>query len=348
MSVKKSFPQYVPGQDFSGVVTAVGSGVTRLKVGDAVYGCAQEDRGAFQQYMTVQDKAVAAKPAALSHVEAASVPMVAQSALTALEAGGVTEGSKVVVIGASGGTGIFLLQIAKLLGAAEVVGVASAANAEFVKSFGADVTVDYTSQKLSDALKKEYDVVVDAVGGKEQWEAAQKVLKPRGRFVTLVGDESGKMSVGTLLGVGATILGRKMSGLFGEHFSYVLHMTTTTHAVLDRITPWLQEGKLRTSVEKVYDFDKEGVIAMYARCESGRTKGKLVLQIAKDGDDAGQQSSTAQSSSATGTTSSSSSSSGDAAPLATVETDVTTGSISAPVSADAAPAVVFDEPASDS
>ena len=165
-----TFP-HVAGFDCSGVVTAVGSQVVRddLRVGQSVYACcAFAIGGAFQQFVCVDESLVSVKPSSMSFAEAAAVPVAGSTALTALLQGGVKAGSRVVVIGAAGGCGTFAVQMAKALGASLVVGVTSAANAEYVRSLGADQTIDshgpITSPLSTRHPLKDIDVIFDAMG----------------------------------------------------------------------------------------------------------------------------------------------------------------------------------------
>jgi NADPH:quinone reductase-like Zn-dependent oxidoreductase len=282
--VKHRFPGHVPGRDLAGVVTAVGSSVTRVSVGDAVYADLDNGGGAFAQYATFDQKYAALKPASLSFKEATSVPLAAVTALGALEGARVTTGSKVVIVGASGGVGIFALQIAKLLGATNVIAVCSGKNAEFVKGFGADSVVDYTKTKLGAAVPgQDVDVVLDCVGGKEQWDEAQKVMAPKGRFVTLTGDDAAiNLSLTGVLSLVGNLLLRKSWSWFGRQHGYTLHAVAPGYAQLDRLSAWFREGKLRTSIDKTFAFDQAGVVAMYEYNEAGRTRGKAVLEIVKE------------------------------------------------------------------
>ena len=290
--VRLSLP-HVPGMDLSGVVTAVGGAVTRLKVGDAIL--AQNPAlagGAFGELVNVQEELVSLKPDKLSFAEAAAVPLAAMTALSMLDKAALAQGEKVVVIGAAGGVGSFAVQMAKLLGASHVAAVSSDKNASYVRSLGADSVVDYKSKKLSEAVEKEYDVVLDCVGGREQWEEAQKVLKVSGRFVTIVGDDrETKVTVGSVLATGSSMVGRKLSGLFSsQHHQYFLHAMAPSAKLLDRVVEWLKDDKLNIHLDRRFDFSEQGVKDMCAYSESGRTVGKVVMEIIKEGDDKAQQS----------------------------------------------------------
>ena len=303
--ISLKFP-HVPGHDLSGVVTAVGSAVTRVKTGDAVM--VQNSNalaGAYGELANVAEELLSIKPDNISFAEAAAFPTAAQTVVSGLDKVALASGEKIVVTGASGGVGSFAVQLAKLYGASEVVAVCSGKNAEYVKSLGADTVVDYTTQKLGDALQKEYDVVFDCVGGKDQWDEAQKVLKVNGRFITMVGDDRDtKVTVGAVLSVGSAMIGRKLSSVFSsQHHQWMLHMLTPHAKLLDRVVEYIKDGKLKVHIDKRFEFSERGVKDMYAYIETGRTVGKNVMEIVKDGDE------TAQTQQSTATTVSSSSAS---------------------------------------
>ena len=135
----------VPGLDVAGTVAAVGSAVTRFSTGDEVFGIS---RGSFAEYAAVRVDKLSHKPANLTFVQAAVVPISAGTALQGLtDAGRVKAGQRVLIIGASGGVGSFAVQLAKAMGA-EVTGVASTPKLDFVRSLGADHVIDYTSGGL--------------------------------------------------------------------------------------------------------------------------------------------------------------------------------------------------------
>ena len=144
----------VLGQDVAGAVTAVGDGVTRLKVGDEVFGIA---KGSFAEYALAREDKLTHKPENLSFAQAAAVPISGLTALRALDAAHVTTGSDVLIVGASGGVGTYAVQVAVALGAT-VTGVASTAKTDLVTSLGAHRVIDYTSEDFADGSHR-YDVV---------------------------------------------------------------------------------------------------------------------------------------------------------------------------------------------
>ena len=277
--VARSFP-FVPLFDLSGVVVAVGDAVTRFKVGDAVHADNNEGGGAAE-FVNVEQDLVSLKPEAISFAEAAALPLAAQTALFALEKGDVGEGSRVCIIGASGAVGSFAVQIAKALGAAHVVGVCSGKNGAFVRSLGADAVVDYTATRLHDAVQsRSLDVVIDCVGGRERWLEAKKVLVPGGRFVTIARDEDGKVTVASAAALIGTILGRQLGSFFGDRTAYVPVFLSASHRLLDRVDELVKAGQLRVHIDAHYDFSLEGITRALERSKSGRTVGKLVIEVA--------------------------------------------------------------------
>jgi NADPH:quinone reductase-like Zn-dependent oxidoreductase len=176
----KAQPPFIPGRDFSGVVAAVGEGVTDLKAGDSVFGVLNAGReGTYCEKLAIPAAIIAKKPDALSHVNAAALAL---TGLTAIDAVDNTlklqRGETILIQGGAGGVAGFAVQFAKHLGA-HVITTTSAANRDYVKSLGADEVIDYTTQDFT-KLVSGCDAVFDTVGG----EVALKsfaVLKPGGR-----------------------------------------------------------------------------------------------------------------------------------------------------------------------
>ena len=144
---------YTVGNDVSGVVTAVGKDVTGFKVGDAVFARPQSmQSGTFAEFVVVKAVDAAHKPANLSHEQAASLPLVALTAWQALiTRGNLQSGQKVLIHAGSGGVGSIAIQLAKNVGAF-VATTTSSDNVEMVRALGADVVIDYKSQKFEDIV----------------------------------------------------------------------------------------------------------------------------------------------------------------------------------------------------
>ena len=182
---------FVPGIDVSGTIEELGSEVKTLKKGQAVFGVA---KGAYAEYAIASAGDVTAKPDRLSFELAATLPVGALTAWQAVEDAGIKAGQTVVVQGAAGGVGLFAVQFARAKGA-RVTGIASAANKDFVKSLGAEKSVDYAKGPLETEIKNA-DVVIDTVGG-ETLEKSYDLLKKGGALVTVSGHDFGRKGQGT-------------------------------------------------------------------------------------------------------------------------------------------------------
>jgi NADPH:quinone reductase-like Zn-dependent oxidoreductase len=173
----------IPGYDIAGIVEKTGANVTRLKMGDAVYGYPTFG-GGWADYVTAKEWEVGPKPKSLKFVEAAAVPMGALTAWQALvDVAKLQPGQTILIHGGSGGVGNFAVQIAKARGA-RVIATASTANQDLLKQLGADVAVDYTKTKFED-VAKDVDAVLDPVG-KETLARSYGVVKKGGIVMSLV------------------------------------------------------------------------------------------------------------------------------------------------------------------
>ncbi|HME88032.1 MAG TPA: NADP-dependent oxidoreductase [Chthoniobacterales bacterium] len=175
-----------PGYDIAGVVEKIGSSVTKFKVGDAIYAFISIfSGGGYAEYALAKQNDAALKPGTVSFVQAAGAPSVALTAWQAVvDKANVQSGQTVLIHGASGGVGMFAISIAKIRGA-KVLASASTANQDFLKQLGADVAIDYKTQKFED-LTKDVDVVIDGVGG-ETLKRSYPIVKKGGIIVTLTG-----------------------------------------------------------------------------------------------------------------------------------------------------------------
>jgi NADPH:quinone reductase-like Zn-dependent oxidoreductase len=173
---------HVLGRDFSGVISAVGPGVTDLRVGDGVFGvCDQGIEGAYAEKIAIKAAIIAKKPARLGHAEAAAMALTSLTALWALEdTAKLKPGETILVQGGAGGVAGFAIQLAKHLGAT-VITTASARNHDYVRGLGADRVVDYNKEDFGKVVAG-CDVVFDTVGGDVQVRS-YAVLKPGGRLV---------------------------------------------------------------------------------------------------------------------------------------------------------------------
>jgi NADPH:quinone reductase-like Zn-dependent oxidoreductase len=177
----------IPGHEFSGVVAAVGDSVTGLSVGDEVYG--MNDwfiDGATAESCVAAASGIVPKPSKLTHAQAAAVPIGALTAWQGLmDRARLKQGEKILVHGGAGAVGVFVIQLARDLGA-EIITTASARNLDFVTRLGAQQAIDYTTDAF-DKTVHDVDVVFDCVGG-ETLARSWRVLKPGGRMVTIASD----------------------------------------------------------------------------------------------------------------------------------------------------------------
>ncbi len=191
------------GRDVAGRVESVGSGVTRFKPGDDVFGAC---RGSLAEFACAKESYLVGKPASLSFEEAAALPVAGLTALQGLrDRGRVQPGQRVLINGAAGGVGTFAVQIAKSLGA-EVTGVCGSRNVERVRSIGADRVVDYLREDFTRSGQR-YDVIFDLVAN-HPFSSYRRVLSPRGIVVAAgvggadgreFGRRVGRMLAGTLV-----------------------------------------------------------------------------------------------------------------------------------------------------
>ncbi len=255
------------GQDFAGVVEAVGVHVTRFAPGDSVFGAST---GAFGEYVTVRhNAAIAHLPDSMSLEEAAALPVAASTALQAVrDVGQVARGQRVLVNGASGGVGTYAVQIAKSLGA-HVTGVSSGRNAALVQSLGADVTIDYTREDFTTAAAR-YDVIIDIVGNHAPW-ALRRALVPHGRVVVVGGPERDRW-----LGPIRAFLSAIVYGWFVEQ-TFTGMLAETTQQDLEYLATLVAQGLLRSVIDQ--RFEASELRAAIAYQEGGRSRGKNVVRV---------------------------------------------------------------------
>jgi NADPH:quinone reductase-like Zn-dependent oxidoreductase len=251
--VPSDFP-YIPGGEFAGEVEAVGAAVRHVKPGDAVYGNCPH--GAYAQLMAAPDSSVALKPASLTPLQAASVPLAAQTAWQGLfDHGNLQSGQTVLIHAAAGGVGSFAVQLAHWKGA-RVIATASAANEAYVKSLGADQFVDYKATPF-DTVVKDVDVVLDLLGGETQ-SRSFAVLKLGGRLVAT--SQPPNQEDAARYNVRAMMMQMKPSA-----------------DRLRQLAALLDAGKLRTEVTRTFPLAQAR--EAWEVSKSGHTRGKIVLEV---------------------------------------------------------------------
>jgi NADPH:quinone reductase-like Zn-dependent oxidoreductase len=248
----------IPGYDIAGIVEKTGAKVTKLKIGDAVYGYPTFG-GGWADYVTVKEWEVAAKPKSLNFVEAAAVPMGALTAWQALvDVAKLQPGQTVLIHGGSGGVGSFAIQIAKARGA-RVVATASTANQDLLKQLGADVAVDYTKTKFED-VAKDVDAVLDPVG-KDTLARSYTVVKKGGIVMSLVA----RPDPAEL----------KKNGIRGAGIS--AHADSED---LAEIAQLIDQGKIKPIVTQIVSLND--AVAAQQQAATHHTRGKVVLRIAPE------------------------------------------------------------------
>ena len=269
------------GHDVAGVVTKVGSRVTKFKVGDEVYARPADHRiGTFAEYISMNENDVALKPKNISMEEAASIPLVGLTAWQALvEKANLKKGQKVFIQAGSGGVGTFAIQLAKHLGAT-VATTTSANNIDFVKSLGADIVIDYKKEDFETRLK-DYDVVLNSQGTKTL-EKSLRILKPNGKVISISGppdvDFAKQIGAPWFVKLIMKILSsgiRKKAKRLRVNFSFLFMRAEGNQ--LSEITSLINAGIIRPVMDKVFPFEQTNEALAYV--ESGRSKGKVVVKV---------------------------------------------------------------------
>jgi NADPH:quinone reductase-like Zn-dependent oxidoreductase len=256
--------QPIPGTDIAGTVEAVGSRVTRFKVGDEVFGWTS---GAFAEFASTPEDHLAPKPARLSFDQAAAIGVSATVALQLLRDNGkVKAGQKVLINGASGGVGTFAVQIAKAFGA-EVTGVASSRNADMVRSIGADHVIDYTKEDFTKGTER-YDFILDNVAN-HSLGAMRRVLTPTGMLLPNGGGHTGG-DMGRL--IQATITSMFIRGQGRPSVKY------ENAADLAALVELVDAGKITPVIDRTYPLAETA--AALRHVGTGRARGTVVITVA--------------------------------------------------------------------
>ena len=248
----RPFP-IVLGHEFSGEVARCGDGVDGLKTGDAIFG--MNDwfaNGAQAEYCVAPVTAIAPRPAAISHTEAAVTPISALTAWQGLfERGGLKAGQRVLIHGGAGGVGVIAVQLARWRGA-QVIATASAGNLEFVRGMGADEAIDYRAVRFEEKVA-DLDLVFDCVGG-ETLKRSWAVLRPGGRAVTISSRSPHDPD---------------------ERARAAFILVESKGEQLAEIASLIAAGTLRVPVEAQYPLDQAQ--DAYTRAARGGMRGKIAL-----------------------------------------------------------------------
>jgi NADPH:quinone reductase-like Zn-dependent oxidoreductase len=260
-----SFPTIL-GHDFSGVVVESPFDSHPIRPGDEVFGMVMVPRlgGSYAEYVSVPSLSVVRKPATLSHIEAAAVPLAALTAWgMVVEVAKAHEGQRMLIHAGSGGVGHFAVQFASYFGA-HVIATASGSKASWLRALGASEVVDYTTTRFEDVVD-EVDVVIDLVGNVHDSTGSRSlsVLRPGGLIVNA--------PTGSWPGFAEEI---RAAGVRGTDFKVAPDGNTL--AVIARL---LESGNVRVHVDEIYGLDD--IAAAHRAIEEGHTRGKIVVKVAE-------------------------------------------------------------------
>jgi len=248
-----------PGSDLSGEVIARGPGVCDFAVGDRVFGVTNAQfLGAYAEYAVASAAMVAQKPRSLSHVEAATVPVIAVTAWQALFDYACLQADQTVVIhGAAGNVGAFAVQFARRARIRSVV-TAGSKDIDYVRGLGADKVVDYQRQRFEDEAAGA-DAVLDLVGGDTQTRSI-RILRPGGRLISMVSEPD-----------------QDLARQYGISASFFLVEVTTDR--LRKIATLIDAGEIRTRIGAVLDLSDARKAHAMLNHRQGRPPGKIVLSV---------------------------------------------------------------------
>jgi NADPH:quinone reductase-like Zn-dependent oxidoreductase len=256
-AVKNDRLPYTPGRDISGVVEKCGAQATRFRIGDEVFGMVGIHGGGYAEQTVVDQNAIAIKPAELDHVHATAIPLAGQTAWQGLfQHGGLKAGQSVLIHGGSGGVGHFAIQFAKARGA-KVLTTVSTKNVGFARDLGADVVIDYKTQRFEEHATG-VDMVFDLIDG-ETRERSWGCLKKGGVLVsTLTKPSQEKASQFSVRAMRYTVQAD------GEELAEIARLVTS--------------GRVKPRVQKT--FPLAAAADAMAAVEEGHSIGKIVLKVA--------------------------------------------------------------------
>lgn len=259
--------KYILGTELSGVIEAIGAGVTRFKRGDRVFAAAPDGFGAHAQYIALsEDAAISIIPEELGYKDTAAICNGGLTALPFLRDNAKLQfGQKILIIGAAGSIGTVAVQLAANLGA-EVTGVCSTVNTEMVHALGATHVIDYTTEDYRKSGQS-YDVIFDTVG-KSNFAQACASLTPRGIYLTTVPDFS------LLLSPLAYIFG---GGKRAKMAATGLRKDADKIKDMDILKNMIANGELTTVIDRSYPLEQ--IALAHAYVEKGHKRGNLIVTV---------------------------------------------------------------------
>jgi NADPH:quinone reductase-like Zn-dependent oxidoreductase len=263
-SMKQMLPlhfPFVPGVDFSGVVESVGAGVRQFQISDEVWGYPSMG-GTYAEYLAAPADKISHKPKTIGHVEAASLALVGQTALQAVDRAGVQKGQVVLIHGASGAVGSVAVQEAHRRGA-KVIATAAAQSFDRLKQCGADELIDYQTSAF-EKIVHNVDAVIDAVGG-DTLQRSYGVLKDGGVLVSLVQPPSEQEAV-------------------KHHIKASMLVAESNSALLQKLAQLVDDGEIRPFVGEVYPLSDAA--NAWRENRAHHVDGKIVFRVASEAEHA--------------------------------------------------------------
>jgi NADPH:quinone reductase-like Zn-dependent oxidoreductase len=257
--------QPIPGMDVAGTVVEVGAGVDGFAIGDEVYGVAS---GSYAEYAVADAAKLTHRPASMPAEVAATIAISGGTAAQALfDVGRAQPGQRVLVLGASGGVGSFVTQLAHRHGL-HVTGVASAAKAELVRSLGADVVLDYATQSFADEAP--FDLIIDT-GGRNRLSVLRRSMTKQGTLVIVGGEDGGRFTGGA----GRQLRGMLLSPFVSQRLTtFVAGENAAARAALHDL---VVDGAVTPAIARTYPLDQAA--DAIADLAAGRIAGKAVVTV---------------------------------------------------------------------
>jgi NADPH2:quinone reductase len=254
----------VPGMDASGTIDAVGTGASAWSVGDEVFGSVGKmhlGEGTLAEFVTMSAGTVARRPPTLEHTAAAAIPTAGVTALNMTDALAIAEGQTVVAVGATGGVGSYLVQLATKRGAG-VIAICSGGNAEYARRLGAEDVIDYTTEDVAEAVRSRHpdgiDAVADMLGDKESLARLAEQVRSGGHVASVVGADDPEALGGR-----------------GIETTNVTGMVTT--GSLEALSGMVAEGEM--AVPEIRSFSLAEADEALASVATGHVRGKIVVTV---------------------------------------------------------------------
>ncbi|MHA2333550.1 MAG: NAD(P)-dependent alcohol dehydrogenase [Candidatus Hodarchaeales archaeon] len=258
--------QPILGTELAGEVETTGKDASLFKKGDQIFGSIAMTLGAYAEYICLsEDRTLAIKPTNMTYEEATAVPQGALTALYFLRKGNIQRGQKILIFGASGGVGIFAVQIAKNLYECEITGICSTSKIDLVKSLGADIVIDYTKKDFTKKFTRNgeiYDIIIDTMG-KSPVRRSSRSLKKDGVYIFTT---FGLPKLFSMLWFKIRSRKKALIGLLEERPEDLIFLKEQIEA-----------GKLKSVIDRRYPM--ELAAEAHAYVESGQKKGQVVINM---------------------------------------------------------------------